>query len=129
MGKRFINIYVKTKRDTYNHLLDYEGKDFNILSSPLQQLTEYILKYQDEGILDFCLKMVDEPYDIYSKNLLCNIEIKLNNTPLVQGETYIYGPTYDKHFDTYLNPIKAKHNLRYATEIIIFFLPIVYVNS
>ena len=37
--------------------------------------------------------------------------------------------TYNKHFDTYLNPIKAKHNLRYATEIIIFFLPIVYVNS
>lgn len=31
--------------------------------------------------------------------------------------------TYDKHFDTYLNLIKAKHNLRYATEIISFSSP------
>ena len=30
---------------------------------------------------------------------------------------------YAKHFDTYLNPIKAKHNLRHTTEVIIFCSP------
>ena len=50
-------------------------------------------------------------------------EAYIDMTDRVFNSQQIIKITYNKHFDTYLNPIKAKHNLRYATEIIIFSSP------
>lgn len=98
---RTIEILVTTQKGNYRHEIVCDREDFNILSTPISQLTGAIVKHQNENIVKIEMKVVSvNTTPLYFNNIACNLKIKSNN-PNIEDyeETYMFGPSGDKNFD------------------------------